>query len=338
MSPLVSVVVPVYKVEKYIGTCIESIINQSYENLEIILVNDGSPDNSAVICQEYADKDNRIKLINQDNKGLASARNTGIKNATGEFIYFVDSDDCINTELISFVVGIAEKENANLVQIGLRDVLSDFMSYDEKINLDKYEIKRFSVIDGLYNLEKSKSKAEFDLCLRTTVVWTKLYRTAAFKSLLFPEGMRMHEDQMVAHRNIIAAGGMVFVDAPLYYYRQNEGSLIRVGWTTKRLSIMDCYDDRQKWIQKMNEPDKKSIADFVHERFLVCIIRNYNLADLRLKASEKKEVKKNLKHKFSQVLSDKKYDLALKKKLYFGLFNMCPALVLSVLRIHDKNK
>ena len=355
MKPLVSIIVPVYKVEKYISTCIESIINQTYSNLEIILVNDGSPDKSGEICHDYASRDNRIKVIDQENKGIASVRNTGLRSATGEFIYFIDSDDCINIRLIELVVAIAERENANIVQVGLKEVPSDFSGYDEKVDgiffdnahesinenyelIGKaYDIQKFSAIDSLYNLEKSKTKSEYNLCLRTTVVWTKLYRKSAFESLLFPEGMRMHEDQMVAHRNFIAAGGMVFIDAPLYYYRQNDSSLIRVGWTTKRLSILDCYDDRQAAIAKMQD-SSQALKNFVHERFLVCIIRNYNMTDLKVSGIEKKTIKKDLRVKYREILHQKDYQLPAKKKLYFVAFDICPMFILLALRMHDKMK
>lgn len=337
MKPLVSIIVPVYKVEKYISTCIESITRQTYDNLEIILVNDGSPDKSGEICHAYADNDDRIRVIDQENMGLASARNTGIKSANGEFIYFIDSDDCINTRLIEYAVNAAEREKASIVQIGLREVASDFTGYAEEIDINQYEVKKYSAVDALYNLERSKTKTEYELCLRTTVVWTKLYRRSAFDSLLFPEGMRMHEDQMVAHRNIIAAGGMIFIDAPLYYYRQNDSSLIRVGWTPKRLSILDCYDDRQKAVASMSTPNK-GLMNFVHERFLVCIIRNYNMTDIRVEGQEKISIKKQLHSKYREILGQKEYNLTLKKKLYFNMFNICPGIVLLALRFHDKHK
>ena len=337
MKPLVSVIVPVYKVENYISTCIESITRQTYDNLEIILVNDGSPDRSGEICHTYAGSDNRIRVIDQENMGLASARNTGIKAATGEYIYFVDSDDCINTRLIEYAVNAAEREKANIVQIGLREVASDFIDFDEAIDIEKYEVKKYSTVESLYNLEKSKTKTEYELCLRTTVVWTKLYRRSAFDTLLFPEGMRMHEDQMVAHRNIISADGMVFIDAPLYYYRQNDSSLIRVGWTPKRLSIIDCYDDRQRAVDNMSTPSQ-GLMNFVHERFLVCIIRNYNMTDLKVKGLEKGAIKKQLRSKYKEILRQKGYNLSLKKKIYFNMFKICPGIVLMALRFHDKRK
>lgn len=347
MKPVVSIIVPVYKVEKYIAICIESIIKQTYTDLEIILVNDGSPDKSGDICHDYASRDNRIVVIDQDNKGLASARNTGLRRATGEFVYFVDSDDCINVRLIELAVSIAEKEKANIVQVGLREVPYDFMDFaeeidglaysDDKLVNQTYEVKKYTVVDTLYNLEKSKTKSEYNLCLRTTVVWTKLYRKSAALPLLFPEGMRMHEDQMVAHRNFIAAGGMVFIDAPLYYYRQNDSSLIRVGWTTKRLSILDCYDDRQEAIASM-QSGNQALRNFVHERFLVCIIRNYNMTDLKVEGAEKKTIKKDLRKKYNEIFHQKDYQLHVKKKLYFSAFNICPAVILLLLRIHDKRK
>ena len=114
MTDLVSVIVPIYKVEKYLGKCVDSIINQTYKNLEIILVDDGSPDNSGKICDEYAKKDNRIKVIHKENGGLSSARNAGLDVATGEFIAFVDSDDRIHLDFVEKLYRAIKEENADI--------------------------------------------------------------------------------------------------------------------------------------------------------------------------------------------------------------------------------
>lgn len=115
INTLVSVIVPVYKVEKYLHRCIDSIINQTYKNLEIILVDDGSPDNCGKICDEYAEKDNRIKVIHKSNGGLSSARNAGLDVANGDYVYFVDSDDYIDTKLVEDNLNLAIEHDADMV-------------------------------------------------------------------------------------------------------------------------------------------------------------------------------------------------------------------------------
>ena len=107
MNPLISVIVPVYKVEKYLNKCVQSIVNQTYKNLEIILVDDGSPDNCPEMCDEWAKKDSRIKVIHQENAGLAEARNSGISVATGEFFMFIDSDDYAEPDMIELLLNLS---------------------------------------------------------------------------------------------------------------------------------------------------------------------------------------------------------------------------------------
>ena len=124
---LISIIVPIYNVEKYLKKCIDSIINQTYKNLEIILVDDGSPDNCGKICDEYAKKDNRIKVIHKENGGVSSARNVGVENATGEYIGFVDSDDYIEKDMYEVLINNLKKENADI------SIISNYEVYKNKI-------------------------------------------------------------------------------------------------------------------------------------------------------------------------------------------------------------
>ncbi|MGN0345957.1 MAG: glycosyltransferase family 2 protein [Lachnospiraceae bacterium] len=363
---MVSIVVPVYNVEKYLRCCLDSIKQQTYTDFEVIMVDDGSTDGSGSICEEYEKADDRFHLIRQENKGLASARNTGIRAAKGDFLYFVDSDDCIHISLLEIVVKVAEREHANIVQIGFADVPSDFTDYAREVPelqvflslpkedsvssdnpqkktlglgngnpqstglemqyLDK--IHSYSMQECLRILEDGKKGPRYNLNLRTVVVWTKLYRVAAFDSLLFPEGMRLHEDQMVAHRNYIQAGGMVHVDLPLHFYRAAEASLIRTGWSTKRLSIFECYEDRLKWIQNLPEgtAEKQELIDLVYYRYLVCIFRNYFYTDMVLKGEEKKQIGKQLKQKLRSELKKKTGHLNWKQRGFFFCFFLSPTI------------
>lgn len=336
---MISVIVPVYNVEKYLKICIESILNQTNEKFELILIDDGSTDGSPQICDEYAAKDKRIKVIHQINKGLSSARNAGIRKATGKYFYFVDSDDCIHPQLLEIVREVAESKNANIVQVGYESVPSDYVgpNLEDIIDFKEIEsnIKSISEIECIYNLEKSKPGKEYRLNIATTVVWTKLYRKDAFDSLLFPEGMRLHEDQMVAHRNFIKGKGMIYIDIPLYYYRKAEVSLIREGWTPKRLAIIDCYFDRIKYVKNLNDLD---LLKFVYQRFLITIIRNYNLCDLKLNGEDKRTNKVQLLTYYHQVYKESKNMFSMLNKTKFWLFSILPGVFIKGLRFHDKCK
>lgn len=372
MNPLVSIIVPVYKVENYISMCLDSICAQTYKNLEIILVDDGSPDSSALICQEYAVKDSRIHVIHQENKGLASARNTGLRSMTGEYFYFVDSDDCIHPQLIETVVKIAESENANLVQINIETVPADFSGYnlseivceyaEQSHNGDKNEkshkllddeedrnyrnilgkiewkdvqgkLQKYDLTQSLYNLDKDNQNFARDIRLTTTVAWTKLYKTSAYKSFQYPEGMRMHEDQMVAHRVVQMGGGMVFLDMPMYFYRQSAASLIRVGWTPKRLAILDCYEDRLKCCEEIGN---KQLVDYIFERYLVCMFRNYNMVNQKMQGEEKIKAKKEIYGKMKALYHSKRGIASKSKKIFFETFFLCPGVVTWIFCLRNK--
>ena len=334
---MVSIVVPVYNVEKYLRICLDSIKQQTYTDFEVIMVDDGSTDGSGAICEEYEKADGRFHLIRQENKGLASARNTGIRAAKGEYLYFVDSDDCIHVSLLDILVKVAEREHANIVQIGFVDVPSDFTDYTREVEgLEKFAdtirdclLTTYAWEECIYLLENCKPGIEYQRNLQTVVVWTKLYRVSAFDTLLFPEGMRLHEDQMVAHRNFIQSDGMVYVDLPLHFYRKAQASLIRVGWTPKRLAIFDCYEDRLKCLihQKKEENQYVDLINFVYLRYLICIFRNYQMAEKTLTGQEKSNCCKEIKQKMKLVLKAGTGKIAIKYRFFFGLFLCMPRLV-----------
>lgn len=337
---MVSIIIPIYNVEKYLRTCLDSVLAQTYTAYEVILVNDGSEDDSGKICEEYVKRDKRFFLINQDNKGLASARNTGIRAARGEYIYFIDSDDCINPSLLEIVVNIADQKKANIVQINLLTVPEDYKEYNKPAQISDIPVQTFSVVQAIRNLDEDNQRYAKDIRLTTTVVWTKLYRRDAFKNFLFPEGMRMHEDQMVAHRRIAEAGGMIFLDFPLYYYRKNNASLIRVGWTPKRLSIIDCYEDRLccvlEYAEKKQSKESRELTDYIYWRYLVCLFRNYDMICLKMSGDEQKEKKKEIIQKINHLLREQPGKLSFTKKLFFACFCMAPTVFQKLFHIRNK--
>lgn len=360
---MVSVIIPVYNVEKYLSICIESVLNQTYKDYEIILVDDGSTDNSLAICNEYASENNKIKVIHQENKGLSGARNTGVNNSTGEYIFFLDSDDCIDARLLEITTKLADYTNAAIVQINLKCVKEDFKPEKEinneinnevndkeltivsgdKLQLGdtNYTINYFDTVQAFYNLDKDNKNYAEDIRLTTTVAWSKLYRRAAFNTLLFPEEVRLHEDQMTAHRRIQEAKGMVFADIPLYYYRQaNNNSLIRVGWTTKRLSILDCYEDRLKCADEIDKDNKtnktKELLDYIYLRTLVCFFRNYCMVSKNVKGEEAIKHKRTIINRMKKIISSKTGDLSITQKLFFNTFVAIPGIFVMIFNMRNK--
>ncbi len=222
MEPLLSIIVPIYNVEKYLERCIDSIINQTYKNLEIILVDDGSKDASGIIADTYASKDDRIKVIHKENGGLSDARNHGLDQARGNYIIFIDSDDFIDSSMCEILFTIAEKYSSDIVSCNyyiFRDenrisVHSMSIQEDEKV---------FSGIDILkYYLIKTEP---FDL----NIVCNKIFKSSLFNSkdsqIRFPKG-RVQEDNFTTFRLFAKSDVVTTINQPLYYYLQRADSIM----------------------------------------------------------------------------------------------------------------
>lgn len=195
MEELISVIVPIYNVEKYLNKCIESIINQSYSNLEIILVDDGSKDSSGIMCDSYILKDKRIKVIHKENGGLSDARNVGLDKAKGEYIVFIDSDDWIDEKMIEILYNIIKKNNSDI------SICDYFLAYNEEIQTQKEDIE----IINLSNIEALKTIYDKDLGVCMIVAWNKLYKRNLFKDdIRYPYG-KIHEDEFTTYKLLYKA-------------------------------------------------------------------------------------------------------------------------------------
>ena len=221
MQPLLSIIVPIYNVEQYLDRCIQSILNQTYQNLEIILVDDGATDCSGAIADSYAAKDKRIKVFHKENGGLSDARNYGLEHVTGDYILFIDSDDFIVNIMCERLITVASSNNADIVSCnyyiyrGDDDISIHTMSVQD----DK---RTFTGMDMLrYYLLKTEP---FDL----NVVWNKIFKLDLFNGVepvRFPKG-RVQEDNFTIFRLFLNANSIVTLNEPLYYYVQRAGSIM----------------------------------------------------------------------------------------------------------------
>ena len=209
---LISVIIPVYNAEKYLDQCLHSIVNQTHKNLEIILVNDGSSDNSGAICDEWGKKDSRIKVLHKDNGGSSSSRNLGLKNANGEYIGFVDSDDYIAEDM--YEIMLSELIDS---QKGI-SCCSDYLVLEDEVVVDKNNI----VKRGVYNTEEALNEV-FKFKAGTSV-WRRLYKKDVLDGLEFPNGETNEEFPIIIPTHI-KANGMVHVGKALYYYRKHALSV-----------------------------------------------------------------------------------------------------------------
>ena len=236
MQPKISVIVPVYNVEKYLNKCIESIVNQTYRNLEIILVDDGSPDNCPQMCDEWAKKDDRIIVIHKENGGLSDARNKGLDIATGEYIGFVDSDDWIDLDLYECFVSKFKKNNASIIACNVVKV------YEDKIEKNINEVKK-----EVYNVEEALNELIHGRTFRA-VVWNKLYHKNTINKIRFPYG-KTHEDEFFTYKVLSNANKLIYVPNKFYYYRQRSGSIMNL-WSTKHLDVLEAFNERLYFLKQ----------------------------------------------------------------------------------------
>ena len=213
-QPLISVIVPVYKVEKYLNKCVESIVNQTYKNQEIILVDDGSPDNCPAMCDEWAKKDSRVKVIHKKNGGLSSARNAGLDIMTGSLVSFIDSDDYVGPEMHERLYNLMQEYDADMSICAGIDVFEDKPEPDIKGR--PITIKLLSREEALRML----------VCNRLTVIApTKLYKSEIFDSIRFPEGV-LYEDYATAHKTYGVCNKIILSNEIFYFYLKRDDSIV----------------------------------------------------------------------------------------------------------------
>ena len=263
MPSKVSIVVPIYKVEKYLRRCVDSIINQTYRNLEIILVDDGSPDKCGQIIDEYKEKDSRIISLHKKNGGLSDARNYGMKYVTGEYIFFLDSDDYIKSETIETLINLSLKYQADIVQGGFYYKYENYLLYDDRYyNEDSDPI----ILDNkelMYELIVNERVKNF--------AWGKLYKTDLIKDLLFEKGV-LFEDVFWAHNVMSRVKKYVICHKPLTYYVQREDSIV-ANYSVRNLDIIKGMKVRHKFIEE-------NYSEFINESYtllLKTMFMHYNL-------------------------------------------------------------
>ena len=245
MSRLVSLVVPVYKVEEYLDECVLSITAQTYENIEIILVDDGSPDGCPEICDKWAEKDKRIKVIHKQNGGLSSARNAGIEKADGDYIGFVDSDDIIDRKMIEKLVLVLEKTDKKIVNCGVSRFKTTAEIVMSESEGNTAELNLIGALDGIFH-------REIDLS-----VCCKLFEKSVFSHIRFPEG-ETNEEASVILPMLCASNGIVNLFEPLYYYRKNDQSITSSYWKTDADIVLKNLFRTHNQLLEMGISDLKS--------------------------------------------------------------------------------
>ena len=228
---LISVIVPVYKVEEYIYRCVDSILAQSFKDFELILVDDGSPDNCGKICDEYAQKDKRITVIHKENGGLSDARNTGIDWAlkNSNWITFIDSDDWVHTDYLKNLYNAVKENNVDISVCGYVNTTGedDLHTKNSEINTLLCTPEDFFINNNI----------------NAVVAWGKLYKKSLWNDIRYPYG-KIQEDEFTTHKLLFKCPQIAFVDAVLYYYYTNSNGIMGKKWTPKRLEALDAIESR----------------------------------------------------------------------------------------------
>ena len=246
-NELISIIVPVYNVEKYLEKCVNSIVNQTYKNLEIILVDDGATDNSGKLCDELAKIDNRIKVYHKENGGLSDARNYGVERATGDYIGFVDSDDYIDSEMYEELYEAIKKENVDVVECNLKIIYPDRVElFTEQKYYNVYTKQEY--LEEYLKIEKIFGSA----CVR-------LIKSDIAKKLKFPVG-KLYEDTYYAYDLINVADSYVIMDAPYYNYLMRENSITNAKFNPRIFNLIEIVEEFHNTVYE-NYPGLEEAAD-----------------------------------------------------------------------------
>lgn len=233
---LISVIVPVYKVEAYLDKCIQSIVDQTYRNLEIILVDDGSPDNCGTMCDAWEAKDSRIRVIHKKNGGLSDARNAGMAIATGEYMGFIDSDDFIAPDMYRLLLERMEADGSDIAACGVEMVREDGTPCGMLTPAGDHVLERHQALEAIIREQPLKQP-----------VWYKLYKADLFRDIHFAVG-KYHEDVFWSWQVMARATRVSVFAAPCYFYLQRGGSIMGAGFSLKRLDALEAKCLRQDYL------------------------------------------------------------------------------------------
>lgn len=283
---VVSIIVPIYNVKNYMEKCVDSLINQTYKNLEIILVDDGSSDGSEILCDEYSAKDKRVKVIHKKNGGLSSARNAGLDKCTGQYVMFVDGDDYLSIYAAEVLIKWMDKFKVDIIQFQYKEIYEEYKESTEQTS--EQLLRKLP-----YVLEKTEDFFQklYELGGVAASSCSKFYRADVFKELRFREGIQ-HEDEYMITRVLQRADKIAYSGAELYYYVMRNGSIIKSDFNPKKMDLIFVLDDRIRELKKINN---KMLLKTAYERYFCRLIYLYCSAKRNGFKQEEKLIKKKVK-------------------------------------------
>jgi len=325
-NPLISIIIPIYKVEDYIRCCIDSILSQTYKNLEIILVDDGSPDNCGSVCEEYSLKDKRIKVIYKKNGGLSSARNAGLDIASGEYIGFVDSDDWIENDMYESLYNAIIFHKADI------SVCGRYIASGNKITTisDSEKAEVFTRCEALSELVLDEYSG------MKNFAWDKLYKKELFDNVRYPEG-KCYEDIFTTYKLFSLSNKIVDIKSPKYYYLMREDSICGSNTPSKRFDYYMANMECLEFIKNL-EPELSDICDKQMFNRLEFCLNDILLLDFEKNeyTSEVNDILAKLQEKYLSLKNNKQ--MGLKQKSYLLFICKYPKLYTYIYPKHKVRK
>ena len=233
MDELISVIVPVYNVEKYLERCVKSIQNQTYKKLEIILVDDGSPDNCGKMCDEYAESDSRIRVIHKANGGLSDARNVGIEASKGDYLMFIDSDDWIDEKMVEVLYHTLNQYEADIAECSYRNLYADCIIEETNCTGNVVTGDNIFALEAMLDWKYFKPNA-----------WNKLYKRSVIGDVRYPKG-KLHEDEYTTYKFMYNAKKLVYIDFSFYNYDRRRTDSI-TGEKFREANLDACWAFRER--------------------------------------------------------------------------------------------
>lgn len=308
---MISVIIPIYNVEEYLDRCIESIINQTFKNLEIILVNDGSTDNCLDICKKWLKIDKRIKLIDKKNGGLSDARNAGMKIAQGEYISFIDSDDSISKDFYEIMYTILLKNNSDIVECNIIDVYDNIKPKDN--NLSDFVEKNYTSFEAIKELVKNNDFHQ--------TVWNKLYKKSVISNINFPY-RKLHEDEFFTWKVFKNCTKLTKINCSLYHYYHRKGSIMETNYSLNRLDALDARLERYVDLKLLYPSLEKELKISIVFPCIFSMQKVLNMEDKQSVMIGKRKIEKIYNAAKLNRLEMKQLSLKLKIWLYLSNYSV----------------
>lgn len=325
MKDLISLIIPVYNVEKYLSKCLDSVVNQTYKNIEIIIINDGSTDSSLQICQEYKKKYSTIRLINQENNGIAAVRNIGLKEASGKYITFIDSDDYIDLDMIEKLYYFCKEKNADLVCCG---------TYYENEN-GKYYLKNCLSGEKEYDNYEALEAMLLSKGIDSSV-WNKLYLKTLWDNISFPVG-DIYEDLAVLYKLLYKSKKIVHIGMPKYHYIIRSGSITHRKFELRHLNVLNVWNNICEFCRKKSS----SLYEMALSRYYLSLVnidmQMKNGKEYKIYNKEYKEIKGKINKNIKNIRTNKYISLSKKIMCYMAYFNL-EKMIIFVKKIREKMK